>query len=729
MGERARNPVLRLFAFTTLLLTLTMGLAGFYAFGVSQRYLLPELDLKARTVGVAIADKVALAQAQAIPFDRFVGMDEYLDSVRQAQPDIDYLGITDTRGVLLYHAGLDQDDLRTLFGEENARGAPAWEDDDPDDEGGWALWLSQASLALSGPPVRETPPRGGYYDTQVPLVSQGQMVGTLHIGVSVGFYKEEIARQATDMIIAVVIALLITFELLLATTTLALSGPLDTLVSTLRLSTQGVFSRPLAGSAREIDRLAHRAGVVVDALLDALATLKARLIALQERHPERQARLLAIDQGLDEAVRPVDPDKRPVDLASVFIGARLGAFLFVLAEEITRPFMPVFIRGVAESSGWGQSDLIMGLPMSMFLLVVALSMPGVASASERLGRRRTFIAGAVLSSVGLVGAALGGGFVALLLWRALSGLGYAMTFVACQGHVLDHADPQQRARGVALFVGGITAADICGPAIGGMLATRLGFEAVLGIGGALAAGAALLGVWALRGQGALRPAPKAPRGTMFKLLGNGRFVVLLLCTAVPAKLLLSGALFFLVPLIATQEGASAGEVGRLVMVYGLASFLLATPFARQADRWGLHGLAVGVGALIAGLGLIPMVFDAGMPGVILAVVGLGVGQALSISPQLALVMRVCEDEVTRYGQAPVVGLYRLAERLGGALGPVGASALAAVLGYGGAMATLGAGAVVAAVVFCVVFLILGARPHPDDQIDDEEPLIRPEASS
>ncbi|CCG08991.1 MFS transporter [Pararhodospirillum photometricum] len=714
------NPVVRLFAATTVVLVLTMILTGLYAFGVSQRHLLPELDFNARAVGDAIAERVAVAQEVGIPFERLVGMDEYLGSVLATQSEIAYLGMTDPTGKVLYRAGLEASEIHRIL-----TASPSDESGSQTAEDGWAFWLSRASLLVSGPPLRRDAPRAGYYDTILPLLFQGQPVGVLHIGVSVDFYKEEISEEAGDVLIAVVIALLVAFEILIAVTTLTLSGPLDTLLATLRQAAQGILVRPVQGSVREIDRLAHHMGGVVDALNTALTGLKARVEALRARWPERQAQaaLHDIDQGLDTALRPADPAQTPVDLASVFIGARVCAFLFVLAEEIARPFMPVFIQATAQESGLGGNALLIGLPMSLFLLVVALTMPWAAGWSERLGRRRTFVLGAGVSTVGLLGTALDPTFGALLAWRALSGLGYALTFVACQGHVLDHAGPAQRARGVAVFVGGITAADICGPAIGGMLAARIGFEAVLGVGAGLALGAAVFGMWALRGPSVVLPSPGAGVGSMLSLLKNKRLVVVLLLSAVPAKVVLSGALFFLVPLVAADLGATQAEIGRLVMLYGLAGFVLAQPFARQADRWSLHGLAVGMGGMVAGLGLLPLLFDVSMLTVSGAVLALGVGQALSISPQLAFVLKVAEDDLARVGQAPVVGLYRLVERLGGASGPFIASALIAPCGLGGAMAALGAGVAVAAVLFCVVFLVVGAAPHPDDRPDDPADVL------
>ena len=493
------NPVIRLFAFVTLVLMLTMGVAGFYAFGVSQRYLLPELKLKALSVGNVVAEKVAVAEKYGIPFDSFVGMDDYLASILHSQADIAYLAITDARGAPVYRAGLDGDRLFAALGHAAAAGSPSADDNE---DRGWAFWLSRTSLELTGPSSQRLETAGGYYDTAIPLNGEGQRTGVLHVGVSVGFYQNQIAEQVVDIGIALVVALLIAFEILLATTTINLTGPLEALIDSLRLSADGSLSRPSRGSAHEIDQLAVRVGATVEAVQAALARTRSRLVELRARRPERdaQAALRAIENDLAAVIGSDENREGHADLAATFFVARICAFLFVLAEEIARPFLPVFIQRVAAEDGYAGGDMLISLPMSLFLLMVAVSMPVTSIWSERFGRRRTFVLGALLSTIGLVATALGPSYALLLVWRALSGIGYAMTFVACQGYVLDHSDSKQRARGIAVFVGGITAADICGPAVGGMLASRIGFAAVIGVGGGLAALAAVIGILALKNR-------------------------------------------------------------------------------------------------------------------------------------------------------------------------------------------------------------------------------------
>ena len=69
--------------------------------------------------------------------------------------------------------------------------------------------------------------------------------------------------------------------------------------------------------------------------------------------------------------------------------------------------------------------------------------------------------------------------------------------------------------------------------------------------------------------------------------------------------------------------------------------------------------------------------------------GLGVGQALSITPQSALVADLARSLPPRQG-AGVLGLFRLTERGGSALGPAAAALLLPAIGFGPALAAIGA---------------------------------------
>lgn len=389
---------------------------------------------------------------------------------------------------------------------------------------------------------------------------------------------------------------------------------------------------------------------------------------------------------------------------------RAPVFTFILAEELTRPCLPAYIGRLAADGAASAAPLVVGLPIAVFMLVVALGQPGLGRWSARVGRRPALFAGAATAAVGFAGSALAQGLWDLTAWRALGALGYALVFAAGQGYVLDHAGGEGRTRGFAVFVGAIMAATVCGPSIGGILADHLGQRATFAVSAVLCL-LALLPMRALP-RGRSSPPPTAARGefrALIGLLANRRFAALVLLAAVPAKVLLIGGLFYLVPLYVGELGHGQAVAGRLIMLYGLLMVFLVPIFARHGDR-GARRLALVVAGLCAsGAGALSLASAPTLHGVVAMVALLGIGQALSISAQAALVGEVCGEEIARAGEDAVYGAYRLFERLGNVAGPLLAGALLTATEFGDSFAALGALAIACALALAVALSRMRGR--------------------
>jgi len=365
---------------------------------------------------------------------------------------------------------------------------------------------------------------------------------------------------------------------------------------------------------------------------------------------------------------------------------RLPLLLFMLGEEFTRAFLPGFARSLGE----GDSHWVAGLPIVVFMLMVALGQPGLGRWSERVGRRRALATGAALGAAALLGAASAHSTGALLLWRALGGLGFALVFVAAQGLVVAHSSAAERTRAFAGFVSAIMVAGVCGPPLGGLAADYLGPRGAF----VMAAGWALL-AW-LACAGLPREAGQPPAGAplaltdLARLLRQPGFRGITLFAALPAKLLLAGGCFYLVPLLLAAQGETAAAAGRAQMLYALC--LLATlPLAtRAAERgWPLARL-VGGGLVLSTLGAAALALGQGVWAVMAAMAVLGAGQGVSIAAQSSWLAQLCAAELQAHGPGAVYGFYRLLERLGNALGPLAAAALVLPWGLGGAYLGLAA---------------------------------------
>jgi MFS family permease len=387
---------------------------------------------------------------------------------------------------------------------------------------------------------------------------------------------------------------------------------------------------------------------------------------------------------------------------------RAPLFTFILAEELTRSFLPTYVKNVLEPIPGLPTEILVGLPIALFMLIVALGQPHLAAYSERTGHRRTMITGAVVAAVGFVASALAYSALDLLLWRSLCAVGYAMVFVAAQGYVLHHTTAVTRAQGFAVFIGAIMVASVCGPSIGGILADNIGERLTLAISAVLA----LASIPAAR----LMPAATVPtkhraealRGPTLSdiasLFLNRRFMTLTGLAAVPAKIILTGVCFYLVPLYVVAIGSNQAMAGRIIMTYAVVMVLMAPLAAALATTRERREWLVASGLLVSGLGGSLMVISPSVLVVFASVFLVGCGQALSITAQSALVGDHCQEEIRLTGESTVYGVYRLFERCGNALGPMIAGGLVLAYGYQSSFVALGG-----LVLTCGVAFLLATR--------------------
>lgn len=401
--------------------------------------------------------------------------------------------------------------------------------------------------------------------------------------------------------------------------------------------------------------------------------------------------------------RPTEKGRANAPLVSV----RLLAFLFVFAEELGRSFLPVYAGEFAVATPGLDPTFATGVVVGLHMSVVAIAMPFATIFYTRLGRARLYAVGALIASAGLIGTGLAGTYWWLLAFRALSGIGYATTYVACQGFVIESTQSTNRASGTAMMVGGITLADICGPAFGGVLAERFG-QGQTYVFAAVVAGLAAMIVTRLM-AGAHRPTGETPRGIKLRdfaiAFTNRKLVVQLVFAAIPAKLLLTGFLYYLLPVTLIGIGWREADVGRIVMIYGVVMLVGGPLFGHLTDRWQNHAAVVAIGALLAAgpLLAIPLLPDETMLAAsIVAVLALGCGQSMSISAQASMVMGMASETDVRQGHAPELTVLRFVERFGGGFGPMIAAPLAARFDTVTAIAVLGIYAMASALVYAAL---------------------------
>ncbi|HXZ49981.1 MAG TPA: MFS transporter [Usitatibacter sp.] len=668
---------------------IALAVVSYFSHRVFDRELVPETEKKAATEGASLRALVLKATGYGIPFDGLYGVNRTFEEVFSENPEFSYAAITNTEGTLLYHYGKEPQGALVHFHSPALLAAMR------DSTVPWQVALVDTQYVVS-----------------LPIIDGAKPLGVLHIGIESVFVDHVLLEVLLDVLVVLVVSLFFTLELLnfMAGARLASGlGEFGRQVERMRVGDFTAQARVRAND--EIGRLLRR----IDAAIDHL-NVRYEFLA-----GELQDKLRAADAQRREALKPAVAALESIGKRFKFGTApkesqtdemnlnriRAPLFTFILAEELTRSFLPTYVNQLLVTVPGISPQVVIGLPIMLFMLIVALGQPYLGSWSERVGRRKAMLVGAGLAAVGFLATALAYNLYDLLVWRSLCALGYAMVFVAAQGYVLDRTGSANRAQGFALFIGAIMVATVCGPSIGGILADNIGFRASFGVSAVMS----FLSILAIMRLPAVEIRPHNTRASrtprlreVLALVTNRRFMTLTGLAAMPAKIILTGVCFYLVPLYIVSLGNTSAMAGRMLMVYAVMMVLIVPLAARLSDASLRRDRYVAVGLIVSGLsGLLLLLSDS-----ILVLFGvvflLGVGQALSIAAQSALVAEHCQEEIRVFGSDAVYGVYRLLERLGNALGPLLASLFVVLWGYQGAFVALSG-----FVLFCGVAFTLATR--------------------
>ena len=685
MNERYLKRVYWRLAGVVMIAVVTALAANAYlAHQTFERALVPEMAKKAATVGASVRSLILKAVEHHIDFHSLQGIDQTFDEIVEENPDFSYLSTTDRRGVVLYQRGTPPKGIDAYLH------APT-------------TLAKLSSTHAAGDSVRI----GAHDVVSLPIVTPDGPLGILHIGVDASFVETIIFEMLLDVLVVLVVALFFTLELLNFIAGTRLESGLSAIAAILARGRNGNFETHVtAGSEAAfrgvlglLEATVARVNAGYLALIDNIES-KRREPAHERTHDlnAAQAGLLALRQRYRFRATPIAEPIDETQLARV----RAPLFAFVLAEELTRSFLPGFVKGLLVPIPGLSAEIVVGLPIVLFMLIVALGQPYFGAYCKRLGQRRTMLIGAGIAATGFAASAMAHNVLDLLIWRSLCAVGYGMVFVAAQSFVLDHTRPENRVRGFALFVGAIMVATICGPSIGGILADNVGERLAFAIAALLALGS----IFAIRlmPAGSARAADHAtgPRlRDIGALMLNRRFMTLTGLAAIPAKIILTGICFYLVPLYVMSIGSTQSIAGRILMTYAVVMVMMmpvATTLAktRENREW-----LVAAGLVVSGLGGLLMIGSTSVLWVFAAVFLVGMGQSLSISAQSALVGEHCHEEIARFGDHTVYGVYRLLERLGNALGPLVAAVLVMGYGYGRSFVVMGALAMICGIAFAL----------------------------
>ncbi|MEM9307511.1 MAG: MFS transporter [Pseudomonadota bacterium] len=648
----------------------------------------PYLVAKAEAVATSVKQDIEYALHIGIPFEELRGLDEHVANLISEHPEISTLEVTTPTELgsrFLARSSLQTADRETLSEK-------------------LTIWNSSVNPVASIADVAIMI-LGADADTRIVSVNievEGTVVAQVLATVDDAFISSKMTSVFFDTLVILIAVALVALEVVVVFSNSQLSEPFRRVETALR--------RRAAGDLREYQtgRAKGRIAVFIKGLNAQNSRLREALKRALTSGTEA-SRLTSLKALGEKRSFFVTEAKSPASI----MDARIPLFVFCFAEELQKSFLPLFVAENYSEGDLFARDIMMGLPISAFMFVIAAFTPYAGRLVDRFGNKALFLAGLAPAVCGYFICFMATSGNDILLGRSITAVGYAIITISCQSYIAAVVDAENRARGMAIFVGVLMTATMCGTAIGAILAEWLGYKSVFLVAICFSGIAGLLG-WKMLSTDLPAPEKKKLPAGMSKspfatLMRNTQFVLIVLFCAIPAKIILTGFMYLFVPIYLASLDATQSEIGRIMMLYSLIIIPISPLASGFADRLGKNLWMVIIATIASGIVLMALYQSASVAMVLVVVAALGIVHAFLKAPLIVAAMEAAEKspDITRTG---ALSLLRTSERIGSVIGPVVVAAMLVILDYGQVAAILGASVTVLGVV--MAFLSLSRKGAP-----------------
>jgi len=637
------------------------------------------------TVGNSLRINLEDILQKGVSIQKFFGLKALLRKIISETQEISFIAIHDLSGNLLYYC-----DQQSFYPEAGQSGQP------PENPGDGQTGDFRISFPLTG---KDSRPQG-----------------VLMLGIDperINRHVHEIALDTGTIILISILAILdflffmvawtftipvqqASFEIREVTT----NGALDASITRTHIDFLDVLIRYFEKIHREFSKKWKK-----------IIQLSSPLFLLQPETNRNSERMKSLASSVISMISRFGWNRNGPDQAIRVSSSSLirpALFLFVFSESLSISFLPIFAGQLYRPMPYLSRDIAMGLPISSFMLLVTISLPMGGYLAEKIGHRKSFLLGAVISAAGLLLSGMAETILSLVVYRAIAGFGFGTVFMTAQMFIIQQTTADNRAEGMAIFLSAFYGGTLCGSAIGGMLSDRIGFRLLFLIGAAIAVSSTLFLMFISSGTSAKRvskPETGSSRTSFIQnlvtLFSDRNFSALVFFQSIPNKICLIGFIYYIAPLFLESLGSRQSDIGRYIMLYSLVMIIFSQGIAKWTDRFPSPKPFIFRGGLFSGIALLPCYFFPGVFWIALGIVLLGFSHAFSVSNQVKLASQL--PSVNQAGLGPGLGIYRQAERIGNVLAPVLSGALISRFGYTGSLALIGAYTAVSSILFVMVF--------------------------
>ncbi|MGJ8603696.1 MAG: MFS transporter [Marivita sp.] len=651
----------RLFLSTSFAMILAATLSLIVTVSEFNSGLRPFLEDKAEAVAIAVQQDIEYAMEIGIPFGEIRGLDDHINDLIVAHPEIKAMRMVAVSG-----------------NAERSLGASRIDAQDIPTDGTFAATLIEGIGEVTATLLGRT---GGLGVVSVDVSRNGEVLARVEATIDESYLNGKMTSVFFDTLVILIAVSLVALEVVVVMSASQLTEPFRLAESAINRRAAGMLSQ------YQVARGSRRIAQFIQTLNQKNARLRDALTAALQDLGDGARRASAAAFGEKRGLYLTD--KRS---GASIMDARIPLFVFSFAEELQKSFLPLFVAEFHTESDLFARDIMMGLPISAFMFVIAVFTPFAGRLVDQFGNKPLFMAGLLPAIAGYLICFFATNANDILIGRSMTAIGYAVITISCQSYIAAVVVAENRARGMAIFVGVLMTATMCGTAVGAILADWLGYKPVFLVATVFSLLAGLLG-WSMLSTDL--PAPevkKVPAGTsrspLAVLMRNTQFVLIVLFCAIPAKVILTGFLYLFVPIYLASLDATQSEIGRIMMLYSLIIIPISPLASGFADRLGKNLWMVIGATVLSGIVLLGLYQSASVAAVLMAVAALGIVHAFLKAPLIVAAMDAAEQspDITRTG---ALSLLRTSERIGSVIGPVVVAALLVKLDFGEVAAIIG----------------------------------------
>ncbi|MGC9467712.1 MAG: MFS transporter [Anaerolineae bacterium] len=371
------------------------------------------------------------------------------------------------------------------------------------------------------------------------------------------------------------------------------------------------------------------------------------------------------------------------------------SFAIFLGYGLLTPILPLYAEGFEVSFAW------VGAVTSAQALGMLLTDVPSGLLLRHLGQKRAMLLGIAVMLLLRVAMSWAGSVQEALLYRLISGFGFALFGVARHAYISEHAEVANRGSAMALYGGLMRVGRFLGPLIGGFVAAAVGLRVPFVVAALVSLPAVVcvvLFVPSAARQGSERPSGHRVSG------GRAAFWQMLKTQAgllVPAGL---GQIFVqmirsgrgtIIPLYASNVlGLDVGRVGLLLSIAAAVEMVMFLPAGWLMDNKGRkYSLVPSFGIQAVAMACVPLA--GGFWGLLACATAVGLGNGLSAGGMMTLGADLAPAEA----RGEFLGVWRLIGDIGGTGGPAAVGFVADALALPAAALTLAGSGLLAALIF------------------------------